>query len=274
MIELPEAAVLAQQMNETIRGKRILNVVADQSPHKFAWYFGDPQNYHELLHGKVVEKAANYGGQVEIKADGFNILFAEGVNLRYYSEGEVLPNKHQLDIELEDNSHLIGSVQMYGGLWVFEEGKNENPYYHVAKAKPHPLSQDFSHSYFDNMLAESSDKMSLKAFLATEQRIPGLGNGVLQDILFNSGFHPKKKLKTLSDADKAVLYNSIKATLAKMTFDGGRDTERDLYGCMGGYKLILSKNTVDKPCDVCGTIIKKEAYMGGSIYYCEGCQRI
>lgn len=38
MIELPEAVSVSQQINETIRGKRIASVIAAQSPHKFAWY--------------------------------------------------------------------------------------------------------------------------------------------------------------------------------------------------------------------------------------------
>ena len=59
-----------------------------------------------------------------------------------------------------------------------------------------------------------------------------------------------------------------------MTFEGGRDTERDLFGCLGGYKTRLGKNTAGKPCPVCGDIIKKEAYMGGSIYYCPTCQKL
>ena len=46
------------------------------------------------------------------------------------------------------------------------------------------------------------------------------------------------------------------------------------FGCFGGYKTRLSKNTVDKDCELCGNKIKKESYMGGSIYYCEGCQNI
>ena len=50
----------------------------------------------------------------------------------------------------------------------------------------------------------------------------------------------------------------------RMDANGGRDTERD---------LILSKNTSGKPCSTCGDIIKKEAYLGGSIYYCPTCQR-
>ncbi len=54
----------------------------------------------------------------------------------------------------------------------------------------------------------------------------------------------------------------------------GRDTERDLFGNLGGYKTIMSKNTVDKPCPICNTTIKKEAYLGGSIYYCTSCQKL
>jgi formamidopyrimidine-DNA glycosylase len=105
-------------------------------------------------------------------------------------------------------------------------------------------------------------------------RIPGLGNGVLQDILFNAGIHPKKKVKTFSGKDKEKLFDSVKATLAEMTMLGGRDTERDLFGCFGGYKTKLSRNTAGKPCPVCGSIIKKEAYLGGSIYFCEECQKL
>lgn len=272
MIELPEAIVLAHQLNETINGKKVVNVIAEQSPHKFAWYYGDPQKYHEILVDQVVTKSTNHAGQVEINAGNVNLLFTDGVNLRYFSNGEKLPSKHQLALEFEDGAHLIASVQMYGGLSVFLEGENDNPYYQVAKAKPSPLFDSFSDSYFNEMIETSSEVLSLKAFLATEQRIPGLGNGVLQDILFNARLHPKKKLKTLIDPQKEALYTSIKMTLAKMTFEGGRDVERDLYACLGGYKTILSKKTIDQPCEVCGTVIKKEAYMGGSIYVCEGCQ--
>jgi formamidopyrimidine-DNA glycosylase len=57
-----------------------------------------------------------------------------------------------------------------------------------------------------------------------------------------------------------------------MTEQGGRDTERDLFGQPGGYRTILSKNTVGTGCPACGTMIGKEPYLGGAIYYCEICQ--
>lgn len=273
MIEFPEAISTARQLNRTIAGKRIMNVNAAQHPHKFAWYYGDPQAYHELLEGKTINKAVSHGGLIEIMAGEACILFGDGVNLAYFREGDKLPLKHQLHIEFEDFSSIIASVQMYGGLWAYPAGHNDNPYYLKAKEKPDPLSAAFDEAYFNSIISQSPEGLSLKALLATEQRIPGLGNGVLQDILFNAGMHPKKKFRTLTDEDKSILFNAVKKTLAEMTISGGRDTERDIFGCFGGYSTILSKNTVDKPCSICGDIIKKEAYMGGSIYYCPTCQR-
>ena len=301
MIELPEAIVFSQQINEIAGGKTISNVTAAYSPHKFAWFYGDPQMYHEILYGKAIGRAAGAGGMVEIRvrnregfegangADGRDgakvakakdaedavITFSDGVNLRFHGENDERPQKHQLLIEFEDFTAISASVQMYGGLLCFMDGKCENPYYLQARGKPSPLSDRFDRSYFDNIVtAHGNEGLSAKALLATDQRIPGLGNGVLQDILYNAGIHPKKKVKTFSTDEMDALYDSIKYTLAEMTCQGGRDTERDLFGCFGGYKTKVGKNTVDRPCPRCGTIIKKEAYMGGSIYYCIGCQKI
>ena len=273
MLELPEAMVIARQINESLYGKRIIKVIAANHPHKFAWYFGDPNKYPDLLLNKTIGNAVNYGGLVEIKVGQVRMLFGDGVNLRYYEKDKVLPKKHQLLIEFDDHSHLVATVQMYGGIWIFVDGQNDNPYYLVAKEKPSPLSDDFTEEYFTELINLCKDSLSLKAFLATEQRIPGLGNGVVQDILFNAQLHPKKKLKTLTLANKKALYMSIKSTLNKMQLEGGRDTEHDLYGSLCSYRTILSKNTLGRPCLICKTIIKKETYLGGSIYFCAGCQK-
>ncbi len=58
-----------------------------------------------------------------------------------------------------------------------------------------------------------------------------------------------------------------------MARQGGRDTEKDLFGNFGGYITLMSKNTVGKACPVCGGLIQKQAYMGGSIYFCPSCQK-
>lgn len=273
MLELPEAFTIANQINNTILGKKINNVVANHSPHKFAWYFGDPQNYNAVLAGKIIEEANSYGSLVEIKAGDAVMLFGDGASLRFYGKNEKQPDKHQLLIRFDDSTVLTASVQMYGGLWCFKAGEFDNPYYKVAKEKPSPLKEGFNGEYFNDLFTiPGVEKLSIKAFLATEQRIPGLGNGVLQDILYCAEIHPRKKVSTLSREEIENLFHSIKSVLGQMAALGGRDTEKDLFGHIGGYKTKLSKNTLNTPCTKCGNLIKKENYLGGSIYYCESCQ--
>ena len=38
MLELPESRTVARQMNEALKGKRVKNVVLEQTPHRFAFY--------------------------------------------------------------------------------------------------------------------------------------------------------------------------------------------------------------------------------------------
>lgn len=276
MIEIPEALTIANQINNTIKGKKIINVIADHTPHKFAWYHKNPHLYRKLLIGKIIDEAMAYAGMVEIKTSATTILISEGVSLTYHKENQEIPKKHQLLLKLEDSSIVTASVQMYGGLWCFnDESEFENPYYKIAKEKPSPLSDDFNEISFNELIySEDVQKLSTKAFLATEQRIPGLGNGVLQDILWTAKIHPRRKINSLQDKEKEALYSSIKTVLSNMEKFGGRDTENDFFGNKGSYKTIMSKKNVGSLCPTCGSIIKKEAYLGGSIYYCEGCQII
>lgn len=275
MIEIPESLVLTKQLNETIKSRTVKKVIANQNPHKFAWYYKDPKDYHNMLKNKKMDKTKAFGGKVEMKAEDTRIVFSEGINLNYIEDSGKLPKKHQLLIEFEDSTYLSASVQMYGGLWVFKDGEFENEYYLKALSAVSPLSDEFNLDYFGKVLSKDGmGKLSAKAFLATEQRFPGLGNGVLQDILYNAWINPKRKVNTFSDKEIVNLFASIKNTLGEMTDMGGRDTETDLFGNQGGYKTKASKFTVGTPCPECGSEIVKAAYMGGSVYYCPGCQKI
>jgi len=274
MIELPEAAYLAKQFNEKLKGKKIASVIAGLYPHKFAFYHGDPAGYDTLMRGKTVGETIPRAGMLETQVDDVVLLLGY-VALMFHAKDEKRPKKHHLLIEFEDGTAISATVQLYGELYCFREGELQNPYYDIAKSKPSPLSDEFDRAYFNRLITSPDvQKLSAKAFLATEQRIPGLGNGVLQDILYNARIHPKRKVGMLTDGEKDAIYNSIKSTLKEMTERGGRDTEKDLFGRPGGYKTRLSQLTLDKPCPVCGGRIIKEPYMGGSIYFCDGCQKI
>ena len=49
MLELPECYVLSSQLKDKIKGKRIINVFLNLSPHKFAWFSGSEDDYRRML---------------------------------------------------------------------------------------------------------------------------------------------------------------------------------------------------------------------------------
>lgn len=275
MIEIPEAAVLAGQITASLSGRKIQSIVAGASPHKLAWYYGEPDGYPDITVGRTLQDARAVGGMVEARADDVRFLFSEGANLRYLPAGTAPPKKHQLLVEFSDGSMLVASVRMYGGIGVFPAGELDNEYYLLALEKPSPLSPEFDERYFRSLLSSpEADKLSAKALLATEQRIPGFGNGVLQDVLYRARVNPRRKLGNIDEATRGQLYEAVKSVLEEMADGGGRDTEVDLYGGTGGYTTMMSRNTVGEPCPSCGHLIEKAAYMGGSVYFCPGCQPV
>jgi formamidopyrimidine-DNA glycosylase len=271
MIELPEAAVLAQQINETLIGKRIVQAVANASCHKFAWYTGDPAEYNDRLAGKTIGEAGYAGNNVQFVAGDMQLSISAPI--RYHAPGAKRPAKHQLLLAFEGGSAITSSAQMWGAFLCFPVGDPSGlPDWDLALERPSPLTDAFDRAYFDALFTEETSSLSAKAFLATQQRIPGLGNGVLQDILWTARIHPKCKIEALSREQIAALYAAVKRVLAQMVAQGGRDTERDLMGKPGGYRTILSRFTVGTRCLACGASIRREAYLGGAIYYCPGCQ--
>ncbi len=273
MIEIPECAALARQLNETVRGLGIVEASAGAAPHGFAFYSGSPARYGDLLTGRAVQDSRAFGGILEIGLDGLLLLLNDGANLRYHRPGSPVPEKHQLFLRFDNDSALTCTVQMYAGIHLCEDGSYHSVYHQAAREKPSPLTDDFSEDHFMAM-ASQSGKLSAKAFLATEQRIPGLGNGVLQDILFCARINPKTKVSALSPEDLGRLYRQIRETLREMTRLGGRDTEKDLFGQPGGYATLMSRNALEKPCPGCGGIVRRESYMGGNVYVCPACQPI
>jgi formamidopyrimidine-DNA glycosylase len=275
MIELPETYVLAEQINKTLTGKTIVKVTANTHPHTFAWYTGDPKEYHKKLKNKKITNAnpgTGYtcGGNTEIVCD--DMLLVISTPIKYHAPGEKLPKSHQLLIEFDDGSSMSCTVQMWGAMLCYPAGENGIPAQYAVRKCPDPLTDGFDKEYFDTLWKGVKPTLSVKAFLATEQRIPGLGNGVLQDILWNARIHPKRKLETLNGKEQKKLFTSVKSTLLAMWKQGGRDTEKDLFGVKGGYKTILSANTLKDPCPACGGEIIREAYLGGNIYFCPVCQ--
>jgi len=272
MIELPEGIVLAGQCRAALSGKTVKEVLPPSAPHKFCWFRGDPADYHAALAERTVEGAESFGIYVELSfSGGVRLCVNDGVNLRLLAPGKPAPARYQLLIRFTDASALVFTVAMYGGI-ICHRGDYDNEYYRKSRQSLSPLDPAYGRACFERIFEGEKPGLSAKALLASGQRIPGLGNGVLQDILWTAGVHPKRGIGTLGEPEHAALFAAVRTVLAEMAAQGGRETERDLFGNPGGYRGTLSKNTLGSGCPRCGGPIVKEIYLGGAVYFCPACQ--
>ena len=273
MIEIAEAYVFAKLMTKELKGLTITDVKVLTTPHKFCWLSGEPDHYESILLGLSVLEVKSSAHYLRINlSDGHELSIAEDVNLEYKPK-RLETSKHQLQLSFNNDHVLEFKVKLYGFIPLgMPEFLYENfPYYRVAVDAISPTDPKFTYGYFINQTGLNENKGSVKAALATEQHIPGLGNGTLQDILFDAKISPRRKVSTLTDIDKKTLYDSVINKIDEMMTFGGRDTVMNMFGEKGGYEVMMKNER--ELCPICHTPLTKEAFMGGKVIYCSVCQK-
>jgi formamidopyrimidine-DNA glycosylase len=172
-----------------------------------------------------------------------------------------------------DDSFLTVTTQMWGAMELYKQGEELNREY-VKDMRPTPLDHEFTYEYFSDLIDTlvTEKKRSAKGLLTQDQIIPGLGNAIAQDILFQAHLHPRHPISDLKQEDMQNLYGSIMHTVNEVIDQGGRYDEFDLYNQRGNYVRVMDKNAVGRPCPDCGGQVKKISYLGGSCYLCPNCQ--
>ena len=279
MIEMPEAYTIANQMNETLVGKTIDHFDRGNLTHKFLWLNRPVEEYQVILRGKCVEGSSSFGRSIYLNL-GDNMLWWSdtGGKILYHAPDEKLPKKYHLIWQFTDGSSLTFSMRMWGGVKLLDrDDYDQIP--HEETGIP-PIHSDFTFERFNTMLDEYPEKTSkgIKGFLVATgyvmpNHIHGLGNAIVQDILFKARLSPKRKTPQIEKDERLLLYNAIQNTVQEAINLGGRYDEFDLFGNKGGYIRLMDSKSVGTPCINCGTEIQKKSYLGGSCYLCPGCQQ-
>lgn len=271
MIELGEARALVHQLRLQLLNKTITHIELKNSPHTFAWFNEEASFYHQQLTRATIIDVIHSAHMIRIcVSSGVELAFSEDI-VFLYQAGNCQSKKNQL-ILFFDDAFLEIKVRLYGFFLIgtSDHLSQTNPYYHTYLTRLNPFDEAFTLQYFQSIIQEMSPKLSLKQALATNQTIPGLGNGSLQDILFYARKSPRTKIGQLTLDDIHLLYDSIKQVMNQIASQNGRMNQLDLYGNFGSYKTIMGKETTH--CPLCHAPIQSENYMGGKVYYCNQCQ--
>ena len=120
-------------------------------------------------------------------------------------------------------------------------------------------------------------RRQLKVALLDQHILAGLGNIYVDEALFRSRLHPRRRADTLRASQRRRLFEEISAVLREAIAAGGSSISSyvDLEGAVGKFQFGHQAYGQDgKPCpNGCGRHLKREAIAGRSTHFCPKCQR-
>jgi len=276
-IELPEALILAKQMDKVLIGKKIesYHLQNYERMQKVGFLNKNILDFDQLLNGNIIDIKSR-GNVILVDLDNnMNLLIAPeyGGELFYYEEDKAITKKYHMKIVFNDNTILTVRIKSMGCILALtSEGLSNSYMYKRDFLKGiSPIEDDFNFERFSKDL--NLCNRNLKSILVgKEALLVGLSNSAFQDIIYRAKLSPKRKGSELTEFEMDALYNAIKALIKERIELGGKHQFLDLYGKKGKYNPSMGPNVKGKSCSECGSEIEKMSFGGGQIYLCPNCQ--
>ena len=266
MPELPEISSRAREMQKELTGKTIKKVEVLQpkclnvSPKKFKSALEGAKLLGTTHHGKWLFTDTTKGHLLINMGMGGELLLVDSKSM---------PEKWRIAFHFKDKTTLAINFWWFGYTHYAAEGKLDK---HTMSAKLGPNVIDVTRTELREMLGKR--KGAVKSFLLNQERVAGIGNAYVHDILFLAGLHPLRTIDTLTNDEIESLWNGIQKGLKPSLRKRGAFYERDLYGKPGGFKMkdILVGYREGKLCPSCGEKIVKIKTGSTSSFICPKCQ--
>ena len=276
-IELPEALILAEQMNKEIIGKQIQSYDLHdyERLQKIGFLNKNIKDFDLLLDCKI-RSVASRGNLIRLLLDNNNNLLIGpeyGGRVLYHRNDKKLPQKIHLKITFTDNTKLTVRLTGMGAIKAVKNSELEHSYLYKRDFSDvlSPLDEAFTFDHFSELLGTM--KRGIKSIIVGKDAVlVGLSNSAFQDIIYRAKLYPKIKGSLLNEQQKRALFDSIKIVVNERIKLGGKNQFVDLYGKPGQYLPAMGPNMKGKTCSVCNLGIDKISVGGGQIYYCPHCQ--
>ena len=275
-IELPEAHIFANQMNEALQEKKIKSYdLRDIERMVKIGFIRNVSDFGDLV-GRKITCVTSRGNTIRVRLDGgMNLLIGPeyGGVIRLVGEGGESP-KYHLRLDFADGSRLIVRITSMGIISALKDSELEKSYLYRRDflGGVSPDSEEFTFERFQELMG--GENRQIKPLLVGKEALfVGLSNSAYQDAIYRAGIHPKRRASELSEDELRALYDAINAVIQERLRLGGKDEFTDLYGNPGGYTPAMGPNMKGQNCPKCGVPIERFAHGGGHVYLCPGCQR-
>ena len=186
-----------------------------------------------------------------------------------------LPNKQtRVILEFDDGVLYFNDQRKFGFIKVIKTDEVENEAF-VKKLAKEPWAMTAKELYEK---LQRHAKSPVKAVILDQTVIAGVGNIYADEALYRAKIHPAEKAGNLSLKKTSDLLEAIKAVMEKSIDSGGSTMQNYVKadGTRGNYLDLFAKvyHYDGKPCERCGTEIKKIKVAGRGTHFCPKCQKL
>ncbi|GAA2092734.1 bifunctional DNA-formamidopyrimidine glycosylase/DNA-(apurinic or apyrimidinic site) lyase [Actinomadura alba] len=297
MPELPEVEVVRRGVDGWVSGRTIASVTV-LHPRAVRRHITGPDDFAARLAGRKVLGAERRGkylwlpvGDPDAHADE---LPAEALLAHLGMSGQLLVGKPDspfekhlrvrmtftdggLDLRFVDQrtfGHLMVTNLVPDAFAATAPGafaRVPEPILHIARD---PLEQAFDDEAFYRALRRR--RTGIKRALLDQSLISGVGNIYADEALWRARLHWARPTETLTRAEVTRVLLGVREVMGAALAAGGTSFDSlyvDVNGDSGYFDRSLHVyGRGDRPCDRCGTPIRRDAFMNRSSFSCPRCQ--
>jgi formamidopyrimidine-DNA glycosylase len=275
-IELPEARILAQQMNQKLKDKKVKSCLTKdyERLQRIGMMDKDLGSFEQLV-GAKIEEITSRGNVIRLKFDKINLILGPeyGGEIFYNKDANDVPQFH-LKIDFADGTALTVRLTSMGVIKVLPDNDLESSYVYKRdfdQNKLSPIDEELTFKQFSKRMADQN-RMLKGVLVGKDAVLVGISNSTFQDILYRAKIHPKRRASELNDEEMQRLYDAIVFVLKERLRLHGKDKFSDLNQRLGEYVAAMGPHMKEHNCPECGTLIQKLSHGGGHVYLCPSCQ--
>ncbi len=182
--------------------------------------------------------------------------------LKYYKNEEEKPRHVRMLLDFDNGYHLAFDCQRKLGL--IDLASDPQDYATKKGLGIDALDKKLDFKHFRELI--SGKTSTIKSTLMAQESVSGIGNIYADEILFQAGIDPRRKVKELSDSELKNVLSKVKAVLPK-AIKAQVDTERM------PRTYLLPHRDGDGTCPKCGKALSKVKISGRTTHFCKNEQK-
>jgi formamidopyrimidine-DNA glycosylase len=273
--ELPEVEVVRLGIADHVVGHTITHV-AVHDVRSVRRHLPGPADFVHRLEGRTVVGAARRGKYLWMQLDhGDAILCHLGMSGQFLisETGAAAPRHLRIALTLDDGRELrFADQRIFGGMSFSEDGAELPP--EIAHIARDPLDPLFDAAEFTMRLRRR--ETGVKRAILDQTLISGVGNIYADESLWRTPLHYARNTRHLRTREIEALLGHIGEVMLEALAQGGTSFDAlyvNVNGNSGYFERSLQAYGQDgKPCQRCGTPMRRDSFMNRSSYSCPRCQ--